>query len=154
MQIIEVKNQIVSTIALIDDEDKILIGKRPVGKTFENLWEFPGGKVKKNETVEQALIRETKEETNLDVSIERLGLIDFKSDGGFKGDALHFIFIGHIKEDSEEIKIQEGEIEEFRFVEPSELSALLHKQVGDRVNAIFLSKNEETVYTEYGKTII
>ena len=68
MQITEVKNQLVSTIALIDDENKILIGKRPVGKVFENLWEFPGGKVKKNETVEQALIRETKEEINIDLS--------------------------------------------------------------------------------------
>ena len=68
MQIIEVKNQLVSTIALIDDENQILIGKRPFGKTFENLWEFPGGKVKKNETVEQALIRETKEEINIDLS--------------------------------------------------------------------------------------
>ena len=68
MQIIEVKNQLVSTIALIDDENKILIGKRPVGKVFENLWEFPGGKVKKNETVEQALIRETKEEINIDLN--------------------------------------------------------------------------------------
>ena len=68
MQIIEVKNQLVSTIALIDDENKILIGIRPVGKVFENLWEFPGGKVKKNETVEQALIRETKEEINIDLS--------------------------------------------------------------------------------------
>ena len=68
MQIIEVKNQLVSTIALIDDENKILIGKRPVGKIFENLWEFPGGKVKKNETVEQALIRETKEEISIDLS--------------------------------------------------------------------------------------
>ena len=68
MQIIEVKNQIVSTIALIDDENKILIGKRPIGKVFENLWEFPGGKVQKNETIEQALIRETKEEINIDLS--------------------------------------------------------------------------------------
>ena len=68
MQTIEVKNQLVTTIALIDDENKILIGKRPLGKTFENLWEFPGGKVKKNETVEQALIRETKEEINIDLS--------------------------------------------------------------------------------------
>ena len=47
MQIIEVKNQLVSTIALIDDENKILIGKRPEGKNFKKLWEFPGGKVKK-----------------------------------------------------------------------------------------------------------
>ena len=46
----------------IDDENKVLIGKRPVGKAFENLWEFPGGKVKKNETVEQGLIREIREE--------------------------------------------------------------------------------------------
>ena len=69
MQIIEVKNQLVSTIALIDDENKILIGRRPVGKAFENLWEFPGGKVKKNETVEQALIRETKEEINISIDI-------------------------------------------------------------------------------------
>ena len=68
MQIIEVNNQLVSAIALVDDENKILIGKRPVGKAFENLWEFPGGKVKKNETVEQALIRETKEEINIDIS--------------------------------------------------------------------------------------
>ena len=68
MQIIEVKNQLVSTIALIDDENKVLIGKRPLGIAFENLWEFPGGKVKKNETLEQALIRETKEEINIDLS--------------------------------------------------------------------------------------
>ena len=68
MQIIEVKNQLVSTIALIYDENKILIGKRPMGKPFENLWEFPGGKVKKNETLEQTLIREAKEEINIDLS--------------------------------------------------------------------------------------
>ena len=68
MQIIEVKKLLVSTVALIDDENKILIAKRPVGKVFENKWEFPGGKVKKNETLEQALIRETKEEVNIDLS--------------------------------------------------------------------------------------
>ena len=77
MQITEVKNQLVSTIALIDDENKILISKRPVGKAFENLWEFPGGKVKKNETVEQALIRETKEEINVDLSMNCISPFTF-----------------------------------------------------------------------------
>ena len=79
MQTIEVKNQLVSTIALIDDENKILISKRPVGKAFENLWEFPGGKVKKNETVEQALIRETKEEINVDLSMNCIAPLAFST---------------------------------------------------------------------------
>ena len=79
MQTIEVKNQLVSTIALIDDENKILIGKRPAGKAFENLWEFPGGKVKKNETAEQALIRETKEEINIDLSDNCIAPLSFSS---------------------------------------------------------------------------
>ena len=77
MQITEVKNQLVSTIALIDDENKILIGKRPLGTIFENLWEFPGGKVHKNETVEQALIRETKEEINVDLSMNCIAPLAF-----------------------------------------------------------------------------
>ena len=79
MQIIEVKNQLVSTIALIDDENKILIGKRPVGKVFGNLWEFPGGKVKKNETVEQALIREIREEINIDLSMNCISPFAFST---------------------------------------------------------------------------
>ena len=79
MQIIEVKNQLVSTIALIDDENKILIGKRPVGKIFENLWEFPGGKVKTNETIEQGLIRETKEEINVDLSMNCIAPLVFST---------------------------------------------------------------------------
>ncbi len=79
MQITEVRNQLVSTIALVDDENKILIGKRPLGKTFENLWEFPGGKVEKNETVEQAIIRETKEEINIDLSVHCIAPLSFST---------------------------------------------------------------------------
>ena len=90
MQIIEVKNILVSTIALIDDESKILIGKRPYGKTFENLWEFPGGKVKKNETVEQALIRETKEEINIDLSKNCIAPLTFSN---YKSENINVIIL-------------------------------------------------------------
>ena len=90
MQTIEVKNQLVSTIALIDDEDKILIGKRPVGKTFEDLWEFPGGKVKKNEPVEQALVRETKEEINVDLSMNCISPLTFST---YKSQNINFIIL-------------------------------------------------------------
>ena len=90
MQIIEVNNQLVSTIALIDDENKILISKRPVGKAFENLWEFPGGKVKKNETVEQALIRETKEEINIDLSKNCIAPLTFST---YKSESINIIIL-------------------------------------------------------------
>ena len=90
MQIIEVKNILVSTIALIDDENKILIGKRPVGKTFENLWEFPGGKVKKNETLEQALIRETKEEINVNLKINCIAPLAFST---YKSENINIIIL-------------------------------------------------------------
>ena len=93
MQIIEVKNQLVSTIALIDDENKILIGKRPRGKTFENLWEFPGGKVKKNETIEQALIRETKEEINIDLSMNCIAPLSFSTYKSQNINIIIFLFI-------------------------------------------------------------
>ena len=93
MQIIEVKNQIVSTIALIDDENKILIGKRPVGKTFENLWEFPGGKVKKNETLEQALIREINEEINIDLSRNCIAPLTFSTYKIENSNTIIFLFV-------------------------------------------------------------
>ena len=55
-------------VSVIEYENKILITKR-VNKNFlPGLWEFPGGKIEKNETAIQAIIREVKEETNLTVS--------------------------------------------------------------------------------------
>ncbi len=90
MQTTEVKIQIVTTIALIDDENKILIGKRPLGKAFEKLWEFPGGKVEKNETVEQAIIRETKEEINIDLSMNCIAPLAFST---YNNENVNFIIL-------------------------------------------------------------
>ena len=54
--------------ALIRDSNKFLICQRPAHKSNSLLWEFVGGKVEQGETKEEALIRECKEE--LDVNIE------------------------------------------------------------------------------------
>ncbi len=49
---------------------EILIVKRhPKSRTDPEMWELPGGKVEKGEHFADALIREIKEETNLDVSV-------------------------------------------------------------------------------------
>lgn len=57
--------------ALIWKEDTFLICQRGRNKSRGLLWEFVGGKVEKGETKEQALIRECKEELNVDLSVKR-----------------------------------------------------------------------------------
>jgi len=53
-----------------NDEGKILVLRRhPKSKTNPHKWELPGGKIEKGEFFDEALIREVKEETNLDVKV-------------------------------------------------------------------------------------
>lgn len=50
------------TAAIIERDGKFLIAKRKKGKHLENKWEFPGGKIEQQETPEECLARELKEE--------------------------------------------------------------------------------------------
>lgn len=59
--------------AIIKNENRILATQRGYGE-FKDGWEFPGGKIEKGETPQQALIREIKEE--LDTEIEVGELVD------------------------------------------------------------------------------
>jgi len=59
---------LVSAVALVDADGRILLAQRPAGKPLAGLWEFPGGKVNPGETPEMALIRELSEELGIDVA--------------------------------------------------------------------------------------
>jgi 8-oxo-dGTP diphosphatase len=54
--------------SIIKHDDKILVTRRGYGD-FENMWEFPGGKMEASETREGALIREIKEELEVDINV-------------------------------------------------------------------------------------
>lgn len=69
----------VAAVALIDVEGRVLLGQRPEGKHLAGMWEFPGGKVEKGETPENALIRELKEELDIDVKESCLAPFTFIS---------------------------------------------------------------------------
>lgn len=55
--------------ALIWQNDRFLICQRPAHKARGLLWEFVGGKTEPGETMEEALIRECREELNITVSV-------------------------------------------------------------------------------------
>jgi 8-oxo-dGTP diphosphatase len=52
---------------LLRDDDSFLLTSRPEGKAYAGYWEFPGGKLEANETVEQALRRELQEEIGITI---------------------------------------------------------------------------------------
>ena len=56
--------------AVICEEGKILATQRGYGD-FEGLWEFPGGKIEKNESQEEALVREIREELGCTININK-----------------------------------------------------------------------------------
>ena len=73
------KTVLVSAVALIDVDGRVLLAQRPEGKSMAGLWEFPGGKIEPGETPEAALIRELHEELGIDTWASCLAPLTFAS---------------------------------------------------------------------------
>ena len=73
------KTLLVSAVALIDVDGRVLLAQRPEGKSMAGLGEFPGGKVEPGETPEAALVRELNEELGIDTWESCLAPLTFAS---------------------------------------------------------------------------
>ncbi len=106
--------------ALIRDGDKFMIFQRPVTKTRAYQWEFVGGKVEQGETLEEALVRECREEIGVTV---RVGDVFMEVDHEYPDITIHLtLFNAEIAEgiplklEHNDIKsITPDEIEQYRF---------------------------------------
>lgn len=116
------KKQIVLTVdPVIVTEDKVILIKRAF-EPYENHWALPGGIVEYGETVENAAVREAKEETGLDIEIERLVGVYSKHDRDPRG---HFVSIcffcrrvgGELRTSEETREVREFSKEEIRSIQ-------------------------------------
>lgn len=65
------------TAAVLRDGEHVLIGRRPEGVLLGGLWEFPGGRLEPEETLESCLRREIGEEIGVEIEVgARLGVFD------------------------------------------------------------------------------
>lgn len=107
---------IIVAAAILRRDNRILITRRPEGKPHASMWEFPGGKMHKNESPEQCLSREILEELDLQVKVKSIfEVVYHRYDFGpvliLAYDCLPL-----------RGKIRDIEVAEHRWVLPSELS--------------------------------
>lgn len=101
--------------ALIWHGDKFMICQRPVNKTRALEWEFVGGKAEKGETLEEALIRECREEIGVTVSV---GEVFMELDHVYPDITIHLtLFNCEIAEGT----VQKLEHNDIRFITPDEI---------------------------------
>ncbi|MEH3117176.1 MAG: (deoxy)nucleoside triphosphate pyrophosphohydrolase [Methylorubrum populi] len=79
MSAMPLKLVLVVAAALVDADGRVLMARRPEGKTLAGLWEFPGGKVEPGERPEETLIRELAEELGIAVEEPCLAPLTFAS---------------------------------------------------------------------------
>ncbi len=109
---------LVVACALVDEDNRVLIAKRPEGRHMAGLWEFPGGKVEQGERPEDALIRELAEELRIDVTESCLAPLTFASHGY---DDFHLLMPLYVcRQWDGELEAREGQ--ELAWVRPNRLS--------------------------------
>jgi ADP-ribose pyrophosphatase YjhB (NUDIX family) len=97
---------------LVTDAGGHILAVRP---TYTREWMLPGGRVERGETPHAAAVRETGEETGLDVALDRLLLIDARH-----ARDTSFIFEGHVT--GGELEPQLGEIAEVGWLARDEIA--------------------------------
>lgn len=105
----------------IEYEDQILLLHRQNNKSEGNKWGVPGGKIEKDETPFQAIVRETKEETGYDISkqtIEALKSVYIEYDE--KKHIVYHAFRTRLQENPGNVKINFSEHKGFTWVKPAD----------------------------------
>lgn len=109
------KLQVITACALICKDNKILIAKRAATKKFlPNIYEIPGGHIEFGESIEEGLVREVKEELNIDVLIgDPVYVFDYIVGNNH---IVEIDYLAYLKDTNQEVILNEADHSEFYWL--------------------------------------
>lgn len=132
---------IVAQVYVKKDNKILMVQENKIGK--KEKWNMPAGKLEENETLIDAAIRETKEETNLDVHIS--GLIAIQESITEMGQLIIFYFKGEYI--SEEISFNQEEISDVKWMTEKEIKDMDRTIIrgGETIDSILELANDNVI---------
>ena len=112
------KRQHVCLIALINEQNEILISLRNRNKEYNGYWEYPGGKVEKNESLHDALNRELNEELGITLNENCCAPLGFSTERSVDMETLLLLFTSRKWQGHPE----ERESQSLRWIKSNELN--------------------------------
>ncbi len=123
-------------VFIVNDKNEILLGLRK-SKLGNNTWSLPGGKLEKYEKIEDCIIREAKEETNLD--IDNLVFIALTNDIMEDTDEHYVTIFFSTTNYSGELKTMEPDkCEKWKWFNPKELPSNLFLPLKNFIEGNFI----------------
>jgi len=107
-----------------------------VKPNYREHWSLPGGILEHGEPPHEGCRREVEEELGLDITPGRLLVVGWAGPHGARPrPVVHFVFDGGVLADDVPIRLQEDELDDYRFVEPAALDDYLPLIISTRVAA-------------------
>jgi 8-oxo-dGTP diphosphatase len=116
-----------------------------VKPNYRDHWSLPGGILEHGEPPHVGCCREVAEELGLDIEPGPLLVVGWAAPDGVRPrPVVHFVFDGGLLADDAPIRLQESELDDYRFVDPADLASYLPPIIGARVAAALSSRRTGT----------
>ena len=133
------KKRVGAGVVIVDKDMRVLL----VEPNYKDTWEVPGGMVELNEAPREAARRECREELGFDISVERLLVIDWVSQGRTPGDGLMFLYAtGSI--DSSQIILPSEELRSWEWCDREAVTTRVPSYLARRIFAAIDALSEGT----------
>ena len=119
-----------------------------VKPNYRDHWSLAGGILEHGEPPHVGCRREVSEEIGLDIEPGRLLVIGWMAPDGVRTrPVVHFVFVGGVLADGTSIRLQESELDDYRFVDAGDLARYLPPFISARVAAALRGRSTgATVY--------